>query len=254
MSWLDAFKKIISTVQSAGMPAPQRPTLNFIGATVVDNPSNNSTDVTVGGGWVAGGPLLWSPVDMVASVVAAGVETLVVTNEGSPGGDNYGCSFYAYRTGRSCSGVRFYWGSGAPSGLIIRCALWANVLQSDGGSRTAPVAATVDIVIGGAGIYVARFSAPVPLVPGSCYVVSARETTGQYSSLIDGDGNFWPGFFGPSGAGAPQFAPTVFGNVVPGVTALNNPTQLIGGGGGSPADFCPSQSTATYYGLEPVLT
>ena len=48
ISWLDAFKKIIGTVQQAGMPAAQRPTINFVsGATVVDNAANNSTDVTV---------------------------------------------------------------------------------------------------------------------------------------------------------------------------------------------------------------
>src|ERR1700690_3098296 len=55
MSWLDAFKKIIATVQSAGMPAPQRPTINFVsGAAVADNAANNSTDVTITAAAVAG--------------------------------------------------------------------------------------------------------------------------------------------------------------------------------------------------------
>ena len=38
------------TIQDNGTPETRRPILNFIGATVADNPGNNSTDVTVTGG------------------------------------------------------------------------------------------------------------------------------------------------------------------------------------------------------------
>ena len=42
-------------IQDGGVPLVQQPALNFIGATVTDNPGNNSTDVTIAGG--GGGPL-----------------------------------------------------------------------------------------------------------------------------------------------------------------------------------------------------
>src|SRR5271166_1867282 len=51
MAWIDAFFIAYNTVQIAGVALPQRPTLNFVsGATGVDNPLNNSTDITVSGG------------------------------------------------------------------------------------------------------------------------------------------------------------------------------------------------------------
>jgi hypothetical protein len=46
MSWLDALLNGYNTVQSAGAPVIQRPTLNFIGTTVADDPTNNRTNVT----------------------------------------------------------------------------------------------------------------------------------------------------------------------------------------------------------------
>lgn len=55
MSWLDGFFDGVKNVLSAGSPLPARPTLNFVsGATVVDNASQNRTDVTISGG--GGGP------------------------------------------------------------------------------------------------------------------------------------------------------------------------------------------------------
>lgn len=49
MSWLDKFLIALNLVQSAGSPAPQRPTINFIGATVADDEARNVTNVTVSG-------------------------------------------------------------------------------------------------------------------------------------------------------------------------------------------------------------
>jgi hypothetical protein len=48
-TWLDKFLLIgIATVQSAGVALPQETTINFVsGATVVDNPSQNRTDITI---------------------------------------------------------------------------------------------------------------------------------------------------------------------------------------------------------------
>ena len=48
MSWLDAFFSAgIETVLQAGTVISQRAKLNFIGATVADNPGQNRTDVTI---------------------------------------------------------------------------------------------------------------------------------------------------------------------------------------------------------------
>ena len=47
---LDDFFAAYATIQEAGFPKPQRPTLNFRNATVTDNPTNDSTDILLSGG------------------------------------------------------------------------------------------------------------------------------------------------------------------------------------------------------------
>jgi Concanavalin A-like lectin/glucanases superfamily len=47
MSWLDKYFASITTVQVDGVPVPQQPNLDFPGATVVDDPTNNVTHVTI---------------------------------------------------------------------------------------------------------------------------------------------------------------------------------------------------------------
>ncbi len=47
MAWMDPLLFGYNTAQSGGAPVAQRRTLNFINASVVDDPANNSTDVTV---------------------------------------------------------------------------------------------------------------------------------------------------------------------------------------------------------------
>jgi hypothetical protein len=54
-------------VENNGAPLPQRSILNFIGATVSDNPANGSTDVTVGTGSGLGGIT-----QLVTDVIATG--------------------------------------------------------------------------------------------------------------------------------------------------------------------------------------
>lgn len=46
--WLDQYFDGYSIVQSNGAPLPQRNTVNFLNSTAVDNPGNQSTDVTPG--------------------------------------------------------------------------------------------------------------------------------------------------------------------------------------------------------------
>ena len=50
MSWLDKFFKAYSSVQVGGVALAPETTINFVGATVVDDPTNARTTVTVTGG------------------------------------------------------------------------------------------------------------------------------------------------------------------------------------------------------------
>lgn len=51
MSWLDTFLDTSIVVEQAGTKFPFRPALNFLGnASVADNSTNNSTDITISGG------------------------------------------------------------------------------------------------------------------------------------------------------------------------------------------------------------
>lgn len=51
MSWLDTLIYGYKTVAGAAVAVVSRPTINFVsGATVVDNPGTNSTDVTISAG------------------------------------------------------------------------------------------------------------------------------------------------------------------------------------------------------------
>ena len=51
MSWLDKyFTKGVTAIQAGGIAVPAEPTINFVGATIADDPSNGRTTITVGGG------------------------------------------------------------------------------------------------------------------------------------------------------------------------------------------------------------
>jgi hypothetical protein len=203
------------------------------------------------GVWYPGGPLLWSPVDIVQALVSSGLETLPVNHPGGTNGENYGCSFWAFRAGRSCAGVRFRVSDGCPA-INVRCILWANVLSTDTTRTT--FTTSIDMVVPGPGIYTAMFGAAVPLTPGLCYVVSARDIGGQYDSRVPSTGA-WQNVFTQTAAGSPQFAPDVFGAYVPGPGSISLPNNLVGGGGGDPTpDYCPCQGFGEANPIEPILT
>jgi len=209
----------------------------------------------IGGLWTPGGPLLWSPVDVIDSVVSSGLATLAANMSGFAQGLNFGASFWAYRAGRACTGVRFRLSTGTPA-VTVRCILWPNVQSSDGGTRLRAGEALSILACPGPGIYVASFSSPVPIVPGYAYVVSVRDAAGIYDSRVPNAAP-WGNPFGAgagSSAGGPMLATNVFGNTVPTLPGNNNMTSLVGGSGGDPTpDYCPSQSIASWIGIEPVL-
>lgn len=81
-TWLDKF--IGHIIQAAGIALTQRQYLNFIGATVADNPATGATDVTIGG---QGIPLMVTKSvtagDVVLTPAEALADVLIIT--GSPG-------------------------------------------------------------------------------------------------------------------------------------------------------------------------
>ena len=52
-SWLDAAFLVYRTLMSGGFPFPQRRAVNYVGATLIDDPTNDATIVDVSSGpWV----------------------------------------------------------------------------------------------------------------------------------------------------------------------------------------------------------
>lgn len=56
MSWLDPLFLKYRQIMANGLPFPRRATTNYLNGTIVDNPSNDSTDITIGA--VGGGALI----------------------------------------------------------------------------------------------------------------------------------------------------------------------------------------------------
>jgi len=238
-----------------GVDLPKRPIINFLGG-ATDDPDNNQILIPGASGWVAGGPLIWSPVDLVDSMVTSGVgaQSIHVTGVN---GNNWGTAFFVTYAGRKCSGVRFRWGSGSPA-LTVQCALWDNA-HLNPGNRTAN-AGTGTIAVHAEGVYSYLFPVPIVLLPGLFYVVSAKDTAGTHDMrLISGNTvtasflNSIQKFFGFSEGGR-TIAPGVM--ITPGVADASNGTLCaqIGGGGGDPTTHqIPSQSTADPMPIEPII-
>ena len=87
------------TIENNGTPFAQQPTLNFIGATVANNPGNNSTDVTIsGGGNIQQGPFteIATISDFIAKTQAGGNTTVVNSMSGH---------YYYWATGKTLTVV-----------------------------------------------------------------------------------------------------------------------------------------------------
>jgi hypothetical protein len=83
------------TIEDNGTPVPQQPTLNFIGATVADNPGNNSTDITIAGG---GGV---SDVGPVVDIVNFSYITSSNIGSGSGGPSDLTGQYNSYEVGKA---------------------------------------------------------------------------------------------------------------------------------------------------------
>lgn len=202
--------------------------------------------------WTPGGPLVWSVVDIVDSVVATGVQAQPIHDTGGPGGFNFGSIFFVVYAGRKCSGVRFRWGSGSPL-VSVQCCLWDSINAISDGARTT-FAATVTTAAQAQGVYIATFPTPVPLSPGYWYSVSARDTTGRYDCRLPASDplSIYANHF-PSGQGSRSIAPGVL--LTAGCPGNSSAQQwsAVGGGGGSPVNYCVCQSGATVVPIEPII-
>lgn len=83
-------------------------------------------------------------------------------------GGNYtvGTEFCAVRSGQTCVGVRFYWGSATPR--TIKCVLWK---KGSGAQKS------VDVAVSGAGVYTATLDA-VAITQNETWIVSIWEKSG----------------------------------------------------------------------------
>jgi hypothetical protein len=70
LSWIDTLFFGVRRIFAAGSELPERPALNFVGATVTDNPGENRTDVVLG-------PPAWIVTAVVTGSYAAKVGELV---------------------------------------------------------------------------------------------------------------------------------------------------------------------------------
>jgi hypothetical protein len=259
MSYLDALLLAIRTVTANGAAVPFRPNANFVGATAADNPATNSTDITISN-WTPGGALLWSPVSIVASLVTA--TTIAQPANSHSGGivnDSTGFPFFSFVGGRSCSGVRFYWGSLAGS-FVVRCSLWQNALASD--SLRVINSAHVDVAVNGPGVYSGAFSSAVALVAGQSCIVSCWEMTGKNSNRFTGiggtDANTLNNLFAQAGSGSPSgardLAPGVTAAQIAGLSGDTSLFNLAGPGGGSAINYEPNAAGTGFAFVEPILT
>jgi hypothetical protein len=81
MAALDYLLMPLRRVMNAGAAMPPQPYLNIIGAgSIVDNPGNKSTDVTVGGGGPGGAVAMPRTPVTAAGITAAGLAALVASN------------------------------------------------------------------------------------------------------------------------------------------------------------------------------
>lgn len=145
MSWLDAmFQAAYDTVAQSGAVLTKRRVLNFVGATVADNPTTGQTDVTIAS---TRPQVEFSVVD-----VAAGSSSSTYVS----GNINCGVRVFTQVTPQTITGVRFFWKSGGVS-KTIKASIWDDA----GGSRLA----SATVAVAATGIYTVSFSSP--LVIGS---------------------------------------------------------------------------------------
>jgi hypothetical protein len=232
-------------------PFPNRPTLRFLGATVTDNPDNNSTDVEGGGAGI-----LFSPVSLMEAVVAnSGVEANFATSSAG-GGLTYGSTFYISDTvkAHTCTGIRFVW-AGHATNIKATLYKWHGSTKTVAGQITIAVAESTSPLPYVE--YTASFASPVTLLPGAFYAAALFDTGGspQYISLGVVGGSGTPSMLGAIlGTGnydsiiASSFHAyaVVYSN---GAGASYSPFSLYSNGDQAPVDL----STA-FFPVEPVLT
>ena len=168
-TYLDKFLyKAVSDSNNDVFPA--RPTLRLLGATITDNPSNLSTDVTGIGG------LSFDPVNLMKAV-AAGATSSGDAPTATGANDTGASTFLIYDTSvaHQCLGVRFLWVGAATN---VKCSLWKYTSNS-AGSRLASVVQAVTLAVSATpGDYSALFSSPIALTPGVFYGASVWDESG----------------------------------------------------------------------------
>lgn len=83
-SYLDKLLLGLKAIYNAGVPTTFRPNVNLIGATIVDNPTLNTTDVTVGGG----AAIVTTTSDFTQPSVGSNVTVTVTSTASFPAGIN----------------------------------------------------------------------------------------------------------------------------------------------------------------------
>jgi hypothetical protein len=167
--------------------------------------------------WTPGGPLIWSPVDIINAIAnietsAAFITTALNISSSLP--------FYCMTGVRYCNGVRFVWGSGHATTVSVR--LWSGMSNTGGTS----IAHVTQVVGASAGVYSVPFGNNYILSNGKAYAVTVWDTDPtssgthyvSYTQTTGADGTTWNNLFGNAGNNnVIALAPGVFMAQIPGL-------------------------------------
>jgi hypothetical protein len=200
--------------------------------------------------WTPGGPLVYSPVDIinaVANIEGSAVFDINALNM------SVSIPFFAATGLRYCNGVRFVWASGHATTVSVR--LWSGMSNSSGTS----IAHVTQVVGASAGVYTVLFGNNYILSNGKSYAVSVYDTDPTssgthwacYTKTTGGDGTTWTNFFGNAGGNQLiTLAPGVFIGQIPGLGSYNPLTNYGFGGDNVPNN---SGGGHGFNAIEPIL-